>query len=50
MKPDCSVETLIMKLKFIYFGHLMGKEKSLEKTLMLVKQKMKAVEKQAGRR
>ena len=34
---ECSLEGLILKLKFQYFGHLMGKTDSLEKTLMLGK-------------
>ena len=33
----CSLEGLILKLKFQYFGHLMGRTDSLEKTLMLGK-------------
>ena len=31
----CSLEGLMVKLKFQYFGHLMGRVDSLEKTLML---------------
>ena len=31
----CSLEELILKLKLQYFGHLMGRVDSLEKTLML---------------
>ena len=31
------MEGLMLKLKFQYFGHLMGKADSLEKTLMLKK-------------
>ena len=31
----CSLEGLMLKLKFQYFGHLMRKVDSLEKTLML---------------
>ena len=31
----CSLEGLMLKLKFLYFGHLMGRVDSLEKTLML---------------
>ena len=31
----CSLEGLMLKLKFQYFGHLMQKVDSLEKTLML---------------
>ena len=35
--PGCSLEGLMLKLKFQYFGHLMGRTDSLEKTLMLGK-------------
>ena len=35
MSPRCSLEGLILKLKLQYFGHLMGRVASLEKTLML---------------
>ena len=31
----CSLEGLMLKLKLQYFGHLMGRVDSLEKTLML---------------
>ena len=33
--PGCSLEGLILKLKLRYFGHLMQRADSLEKTLML---------------
>ena len=33
--PGCSLEGMMLKLKLQYFGHLMGKVDSLEKTLML---------------
>ena len=33
----CSLERLMLKLKLQYFGHLMGRADSLEKTLMLGK-------------
>ena len=33
--PGCSLEGLMMKLKLQYFGHLMQRVDSLEKTLML---------------
>ena len=33
--PECSLEGLMLKLKFQYFGHLMWRVDSLEKTLML---------------
>ena len=35
--PDYSLERLMLKLKFQYFGHLMRRTDSLEKTLMLGK-------------
>ena len=35
--PGCSLEGLMFKLKLQYFGHLMGRADSLEKTLMLAK-------------
>ena len=35
ISPGCSLEGLIMKLKFQYFGHLMRRVDSLEKTLTL---------------
>ena len=35
MGPGCSLEELMLKLKLQYFGHLMGRADSLEKTLML---------------
>ena len=34
-QPGCSLEGLMLKLKFQYFGHLMQRADSLEKTLML---------------
>ena len=37
MSSEYSLEGLIAKLKLQYFGHLMGKADSLEKTLMLGK-------------
>ena len=33
--PGCSLEGLMLKLKLQYFGHLMRRTDSLEKTLML---------------
>ena len=33
--PGCSLEGLMLRLKVQYFGHLMGRVDSLEKTLML---------------
>ena len=35
ISPECSLEGLILKLKLQYFGHLMQRVGSLEKTLML---------------
>ena len=35
ISPGCSLEGLMMKLKLLYFGHLMQRADSLEKTLML---------------
>ena len=37
VSPGCSLEGLMLKLKLQYFGHLMGRTDSLEKTLMLGK-------------
>ena len=37
VSPECSLEGLILKLKLQYFGHLMQRIDSLEKTLMLGK-------------
>ena len=37
ISPECSLEGLMLKLKLQYFGHLMGRNSSLEKTLMLRK-------------
>ena len=33
--PECSLEGMMLKLKFQYFGHLMRRADSLEKSLML---------------
>ena len=35
--PEYSLKRLILKLKLQYFGHLMGRADSLEKTLMMGK-------------
>ena len=35
LSPGCSLEGMILKLKLQYFGHLMRRVDSLEKTLML---------------
>ena len=37
VSPGCSLEGLMLKLKLLYFGHLMRRADSLEKTLMLGK-------------
>ena len=36
ISPGCSLQGLMLKLKLHYFGHLMQRVDSLEKTLMLV--------------
>ena len=36
ISPEYSLEGLMLKLKLQYFGHLMGRTNSFEKTLMLV--------------
>ena len=41
INPEHPLEGLILKLKLQYFGHLMQTANSLEKTLMLGKQKEK---------
>ena len=35
ISPECSLEGMMLKLKLQYFGHLMLRVDSLEKTLML---------------
>ena len=35
ISPECSLQGLMLKLKLQYFGHLMRRANSLEKTLML---------------
>ena len=37
IRPGCSLEALMLKLKLQYFGHLMQRTDSFEKTLMLRK-------------
>ena len=39
--PEDSLEGLMLKLRLQYFGHLMGRTDSLEKTLMLGKNESK---------
>ena len=37
ISPECSLERLMLKLKLQYFGYLVGRADSFEKTLMLGK-------------
>ena len=37
ISPECSLEGVMLKLKLQYFGHLMRRADSFEKTLMLGK-------------
>ena len=37
IRPGCSLERLMLRLKLQYFGHLMGRIDSFEKTLVLGK-------------
>ena len=37
ISPECSLEGLMLKLKLQYFGHLMRRADSFEKTLMMGK-------------
>ena len=37
INPECSLEGLMLKLKLKYFGHLMQRTDSFEKSLMLGK-------------
>ena len=41
ISPGCSLKGLMLKLKLQYFGHLMGRADSFEKTLMLGRQEEK---------
>ena len=41
INPEYSLDGLMLKLKFQYFGHLMQRADSLEKTLMLGKTEAK---------
>ena len=49
ISPEYSLEGLMLKLKLQYFGHLMRKADSLEKTLMLRKTEGKRRERQRMR-
>ena len=48
ISPGCSLEGLMLKLKLQYFGHLMRRADSLEKTLML--EKIEGRRKRGGQR
>ena len=41
--PDYSLEGVMLKLKLQYFGHLIQRANSLEKTLMLIKTEGKLI-------
>ena len=41
ISPEYSLEGLMLKLKLQYFGHLMGRADTLEKTLMLGKTELR---------
>ena len=43
ISPESSLEGLMLKLKLQYFGHLMQRTDSLEKTLMLGRQEEKGM-------
>ena len=43
ISPECSLEGLMLKLKLQYFGHLMRRADSFEKTLMLGKTEGKRI-------
>ena len=43
ISPEYSLEGLMLKLKLQYFGHLMQRTDSLEKTLMLGRQEEKGM-------
>ena len=49
ISPECSLEGLMLKLKFQYFGHLMRRGDSFEKTLMLGKIEGRSRGRQRGR-
>ena len=50
ISPRCSLEGLMLKLKLQYFGHLMRRVYSLEKTLMLGKIECRRIRGQQRRR
>ena len=49
INPEYSLEGLMLKLKLQYFGHLMQRANSLEKTLMLEKLKARGEGDNRGR-
>ena len=49
INPEYSLEGLFMKLKLQYFGHLMRRANSLEKTLTLGKIEREVAEKEMDR-
>ena len=50
INPEYSLEGLMLKMKLQYFGHLMGRANSLEKTLILGKVKSRRRRVQQGMR
>ena len=50
ISPGCSLGGLMLKLKLQYFGHLMGRADSSEKTLMMGKIEGRRKERQRMRR
>ena len=44
ISPECSLEGLMLKLKLHYFGHLLRRADSFEKTLMLGKIESRTME------
>ena len=48
VNPECSLEGLMLKLKLQYFGHLTWRDDSLEKPLMLGKEKGTREEEKVG--
>ena len=49
INPECSLEGLMLKLKLQYSGHLIRRTDSLEKTLMLGKEKEEKEEEKENR-
>ena len=48
VSPGCSLEELMLKLKLQYFGHLMQRADSLEKTLILGKMEVRRRRRKRG--